>query len=48
VPYGKFDYTRCGNPTRASYEECMAALEYGTHAIAFASGCAALTCIMHI
>jgi cystathionine gamma-lyase len=36
-----FDYSRAGNPTRARYEACLAALENGQHAFAFASGLAA-------
>ncbi|MFB3076956.1 MAG: cystathionine gamma-synthase [Lysobacterales bacterium] len=36
-----FDYSRAGNPTRARYEACLAALENGDHAFAFASGLAA-------
>ncbi|GAA3855897.1 cystathionine gamma-synthase [Saccharothrix violaceirubra] len=33
-----FEYSRTGNPTRAALEECLAALEGGTHGRAFASG----------
>jgi cystathionine gamma-lyase len=36
-----FDYSRAGNPTRQRYEACLAALENGSHAFAFASGLAA-------
>jgi cystathionine gamma-lyase len=39
---GEFDYTRSGNPTRRALEECLAALEDGKHAFAFASGMAAV------
>ncbi|MEU4744791.1 cystathionine gamma-synthase [Actinosynnema sp. NPDC023658] len=35
---GGFEYSRTGNPTRAALEECLAALEGGRHARAFASG----------
>jgi len=42
-----FDYTRCGNPTRKALEDCLSALEYGTHTIAFASGMGAFSCIIH-
>jgi cystathionine gamma-lyase len=38
---GPFDYTRSGNPTRKALEDCMAALEGGTHGFAFATGMAA-------
>jgi cystathionine gamma-lyase len=37
----EFDYSRSGNPTRKALETCLAALEHGTHAFAFASGMAA-------
>lgn len=36
-----FEYSRTGNPTRQALEECMAALENGRFALAFASGLAA-------
>ncbi len=39
---GEFDYTRSGNPTRRALEDCLAALEGGTHAFAFGSGMAAV------
>lgn len=38
---GEFDYSRSGNPTRKALETCLAALENGTAAFAFASGMAA-------
>jgi cystathionine gamma-lyase len=38
---GPYDYTRSGNPTRKALEECLAALENGTHGFAFATGMAA-------
>ena len=41
--YGPYDYSRAGNPTRTSLEECLAALEGGKHGIATGSGCAATT-----
>ena len=44
--YETWDYSRAGNPTRDTLERCLAALEGGTHAIAFASGCAATTSIL--
>jgi cystathionine gamma-synthase/cystathionine gamma-lyase len=43
----RFDYSRSGNPTRAALEACLAALEGGTHAFAFASGCAAATTLLN-
>ncbi|QDU64347.1 Cystathionine gamma-synthase [Planctomycetes bacterium Pan216] len=39
--WGKFDYARSGNPTRARLEETLAAIEGGTNALAFATGMAA-------
>jgi cystathionine gamma-lyase len=39
---GEFDYTRSGNPTRRALEQCLAAIEGGSHAFAFASGMAAI------
>ncbi|MHB9133242.1 MAG: trans-sulfuration enzyme family protein [Armatimonadota bacterium] len=38
---GQFDYSRSGNPTRKALEDCLAALEGGTHGFAFATGQAA-------
>lgn len=46
-PFGKFDYTRGGNPTREGLEKCLAGIEYGKYCIAFASGCGATAAIMH-
>ena len=39
-PRGGWEYARTGNPTRARLEEAVAALEGGTHGLAFASGSA--------
>src|SRR5919202_6521756 len=36
-----YDYSRSINPTRSAYERCVADLENGTRAWAFASGLAA-------
>jgi cystathionine gamma-synthase len=38
---GGYEYSRSGNPTRTALEECIAALEEGSHGFAFASGLAA-------
>ena len=40
-----YEYSRTANPTRA-LEECLAALEGGTRALAFASGMAAEDCLL--
>lgn len=42
-----FEYSRSGNPTRRALEECVAAIEGGTHGFAFASGLAASTTLIH-
>src|SRR5246127_3487048 len=41
-----FEYSRSGNPTRAALETCLAALEGGEQALAFASGLAATTAVL--
>lgn len=40
-PYGDFEYSRSGNPTRATLERALAELESARHGLAFASGLAA-------
>src|SRR5689334_1271686 len=42
-----YEYARTGNPTRNTLEACLAALEGGRHGLCFASGCAALTTLLH-
>jgi cystathionine beta-lyase/cystathionine gamma-synthase len=42
-----FEYARTDNPTRRTLEHCLAALEEGAHGLAFASGCAAMTTLLH-
>jgi cystathionine gamma-lyase len=41
-----YEYSRSGNPTRAALETCLAALEGGERALAFASGLAASTGVL--
>jgi cystathionine gamma-synthase len=41
-----FSYSREGNPTRQSLEECLASLEGGTEALAFSSGLAVATALL--
>jgi cystathionine gamma-lyase len=41
-----YDYSRAGNPTRSVLEACLASLEGAKHAIAFGSGCAAMTAVL--
>ncbi len=43
-----YDYSRSGNPTRKAYEDCLASLESGQYGFSFASGCSALTTILHL
>ena len=43
-----YEYSRTGNPTRATYERCVAALEDGEHAFAFASGMAATASLLEL
>ena len=43
-----FDYSRCGNPTRATYEACIANLEGARFGFANASGTVGVTTIMHM
>jgi len=42
-----YEYARTNNPTRQTMERCIAALEGGTHGVAFASGCSAMTALFH-
>src|SRR5258708_24881416 len=41
-----YEYSRTANPTRGALEECLAALEGGLRALAFASGLAAEDCLV--
>jgi len=43
---GGYEYARSANPTRTALEECLAALENGAGALAFASGLAAEDCLL--
>ena len=43
-----YDYSRVGNPTRTALQTCLASLESAEHGVAFASGMAAVTTIMHL
>lgn len=42
-----FEYARTDNPTRHTLEACLAGLEGARHGLAFASGCAAMTTLLH-
>src|ERR1700733_8641183 len=43
---GGYEYSRTANPTRTALETCLAALENGADAFAFASGMAAEDCLI--
>jgi cystathionine beta-lyase/cystathionine gamma-synthase len=43
-----YDYSRTANPTRAALERCLASLESADHGVAFASGMAATTTVIHL
>jgi cystathionine gamma-synthase len=43
-----YDYSRAGNPTRTALETCLASLEGAEHGIAYGSGLAASTTLMHL
>ncbi len=42
-----YEYARTDNPTRTAYQECVAALENGKHALAFSSGLATIDTLLH-
>jgi cystathionine gamma-synthase len=43
-----YDYSRAANPTRTALQLCLASLETAEHGVAFASGMAAATTLMHL
>jgi cystathionine beta-lyase/cystathionine gamma-synthase len=43
-----YDYARVANPTRTALQLCLASLENAEHGVAFASGMAAVTTVMHL
>src|SRR5688500_11412075 len=43
-----FEYSRTHNPTRFALEANIAALEGAAWGLAFASGCAAITTVLHL
>ncbi|XP_035217835.1 cystathionine gamma-lyase-like [Stegodyphus dumicola] len=43
-----FEYSRSGNPTRQSLEECLASLESAKYALCFASGLATTLSLIHL
>jgi cystathionine beta-lyase len=44
--FGEYDYSRSGNPTRTVLERQLSVLEGASHSYAFASGVAALSCVL--
>jgi cystathionine beta-lyase len=46
--FGRYDYSRSGNPTRRVLEDQVAALEGGSRGFAFASGMAAITAVARL
>src|ERR671937_1178123 len=43
-----YDYSRVANPTRTALQVCLASLEGAEHGVAFASGLAAATTLVHL
>jgi cystathionine gamma-synthase len=43
-----YEYSRVANPTRTAFQICLASLESAEHGVAFASGMAATTTLMHL
>jgi cystathionine gamma-synthase len=43
-----YDYSRVANPTRTALQICLSSLESAEHGVAFASGMAAVTTLMHL
>ncbi|MBA6156199.1 cystathionine gamma-synthase [Tenacibaculum sp. S7007] len=43
-----YEYSRISNPTRKALENSLAAIENGTHGLAFASGLAAIDCVLRM
>ena len=46
--FGRFDYSRSGNPTRKVLEDQLAALEGGTQGFVYSSGMTAIASVMHL
>src|SRR5262245_12868254 len=43
-----YDYSRVSNPTRTALQLCLASLEGAEHGVAFASGMASVTTVLHL
>lgn len=48
MEFGRYDYSRSGNPTRTVLETQLAVMEKGTRAFCFASGMAAITAVTRL
>lgn len=48
MEFGRYDYSRSGNPTRAVLEDLLAKIESGHRALAMASGLAALAAVVRL
>jgi cystathionine beta-lyase len=48
LEFGRYDYSRSGNPTRTVLEEQLAVMEKGTRAFCFASGMAAIAAVTRL
>lgn len=46
--YVGYEYSRTGNPTRAAFEQAVASAESGKYAVAFSSGSAATSAVVHL
>ena len=46
--YVGYEYCRTGNPTRAAFEQAVASAESGKYAVAFSSGSAATSAVVHL
>lgn len=47
-PIGEYEYARASNPTRQALEDSLASIENGARGLAFASGLAAIDCVLKL
>lgn len=47
-PIGDYEYARAANPTRQALEDSLASIENGARGLAFASGLAAIDCVLKL
>ena len=47
-PFGPYDYSRCGNPTRENLERLICGLHKAKHGLVMSSGCAVTTLITNL